>query len=221
MNSKLTKVGILVVVLLIPILVVFFLRTFATNHFGIITYYPTEVKERIVDGKTILDTVFHQVSEFPLVNQNGDSVNKGQLSKKIIIANFFFTRCPGICPIITSNLLKVQQSFIDDSDVMLVSISVDAQYDRPDVMLKYQEKFKIDNNKWFLSTGDARAIYNLGFYGFKLPADTVDKTLHSEKVVLLDKERHIRGYYTGTDKKEIDRLITEAKILQYEYKSAQ
>ncbi len=104
----------------------------------------------------------------------------------------------------------------------MASISVDPEYDQqPNVLNEYQKKFNIKSNKWLLMTGDPLEVYKLGFYGFKLPADTVDKTLHSEKVVLLDKDRHIRGYYTGTDIKEIDRLITEVKILQHEYKYSQ
>ncbi|MFN0048342.1 MAG: SCO family protein [Cytophagales bacterium] len=221
MNKNIFKIGMLVILLVLPIFVFLFLKTFGVNHFGLITYYPIEFKERNVGGKTVVDTIFHQVPDFKLINQEADSINKGQLQNKIIIADFFFTRCPGICPIITSNLSKVQEAFIDDKDVMMLSISVDAEFDRPDILLKYQEKFNIDGKKWFLATGDRDEIYKLGFYGFKLPADTIDKTLHSEKVVLLDKDRHIRGYYTGTDKVEIDRLITEAKILQHEYKLAE
>ncbi len=221
MNKNLIKIGILALVLVVPIFVIMFLKTFGVNHFEIMTYYPIDFKERIINGKTVIDTTFHQVPDFKLINQNGDSINKRQLNDKIIVASFFFTRCPGICPIITSNLLKVQESFVSDSNVMMVSISVDSEYDRPEILRKYQQKFNIDSNKWLLNTGAAAEIYNLGFYGFKLPADTIDKTLHSEKVVLLDKNRHIRGYYTGTDKKEIDRLITEIKILQHGYKLSQ
>lgn len=218
MNKTLIKIGMLVILLVIPIFIFIFLRSFGVNHFQLTTYYPIDYLEKEVQGKKVVDTVFHSVPDFKLIDQKGDSLKNTPSQNKILVVNFFFTRCPGICPIITSNLTKVQESFVDDPNFQMVSISVDPDFDRAEVLAKYQEKFKIDPKLWTLATGNSDEIYKLGFYGFKLPADTIDKTLHSEKVVLLDKKRHIRGYYTGTDKTEIDRLITEAKILQHEYK---
>lgn len=217
MNKNFVKIGILANLLIIPILVYMFLQFFGKNHYRIRKYYPLEVFSYEKDGKLVNDTSFHTIPYFPLIDSNNDSLSKSRLENDVLIVSFFFTRCPSICPIITSNLTLAQEAFYQKEGIKILSITVDADYDKGDILKKYQKRFNINDKKWILSTGNPMDIYNLGFYGFKLPSDTVDKTLHSEKVVLLDKKRQIRGYYTGTDKKEIERLITEANILLYNY----
>ena len=217
MNRNFIKIGALVILLVVPILIYIFLRSFGSNHYSLPKFIPIEFKEINENGKLRVDTLFHVVPKFNLINSVSDSINDNRFEGKILICNFFFTRCPGICPRIMANLTRAQEAFIDSKDVNMVSISVDPDYDRPEILKGYEKKFNTKHQKWVLSTGTEDEVYKLGFYGFKLPADTIDHTLHSEKVVLLDKDRHIRGYYTGTDSEEINRLILETKILQYEY----
>lgn len=205
------KIGGLVILLMLPIFIIMFLHFFGENHYRIPIYYPSIEQ----DFSANPDTIYHTIPTFKMVSQKSDSIYG--LSDKITVVDFFFTRCAGICPKMTANLTKVQATFEKDSDVELVSVSVDPEYDTPEVLNNYANKFGIIYPKWKLLNGSKLDVYQLGFYGFKLPSDTVDKTLHSEKAVLVDKDRRIRGYYNATDTKEIDRLITEIKILKYEY----
>ncbi|MDX2189448.1 MAG: SCO family protein [Bacteroidota bacterium] len=212
------KTGILVILLVVPVLVYLFLKTFGENHYRIQRFIPVEITEKNINGIIVNDTLFHKVPEFEVIDQNGNSIAGIDFKNKIFVANFFFTRCPGICPKMTANLVKVQDTFIKDTLVKLVSITVDTDYDTPQILKKYGEKYSIEAKKWTLGTMRTKLdVFNLGFYGFKVPSDTVDKFLHSDKLILVDKEKIIRGFYDGTDKAEIDRLITEIKVLEYEY----
>jgi protein SCO1/2 len=218
MNNKILKIGILVLTLVVPILVYLFLKTFGNNHYRLPTYFPAEINERNDGGNIVYDTIFHNVPDFKVLNQDSQSVSLADYKGKVVVANFFFTRCPGICPQMTSQLTRVQESFSDDSTVKIISFTVDPEYDKPSQLKKFANKFAANPKQWtFAKTETKLDVFNLGFYGFKVPSDTVDKFLHSEKVLLVDKERHIRGFYNGTNKKEIDRLITEIGVLNYEY----
>ena len=212
------KIGILVLTLVVPVLVYIFLKTFGENHYSLPTYFPADIVEREQNGKIIYDTTFHQIPDFKVVDQYSRTLTGASFANKILVVNFFFTRCPGICPKMSSQLSRVQESFIRDSTVQILSFTVDPEYDQPDILKKYADKFNAKENKWFLATTNSKIdVFNIGFYGFKVPSDTVDKFLHSEKILLVDKQKHIRGFYNGTNKKEVDRLITEIDILNYAY----
>lgn len=217
MKSK-TKIGILTVTLVLPVLVYFFLKTFGINHYSLPTYFPETITDKIVNDKLISDTIFHQIPDFKVVDQNNNTITGNTFKTKILIVNFFFTRCPGICPKMTSQLNRVQESFITKEDLQILSFTVDPDFDKPEILKKYAQKYAVRDGRWYLATTDSQLdVFNLGFHGFKVPSDTVDKFLHSEKILLVDKEKHIRGFYTGTNQKEIDRLITEVDILLYNY----
>ena len=212
------KIGILVLTLVVPILVYLFLRTFGENHYRLPKYFPKDVIENNTSGIKKIDTTFHTIPNFKVKDQNGIDFSLNTFEDKTLIVNFFFTRCPGICPKMSSLLTGVQQSFIEDPSIEIISFTVDPEYDSPEILKKYAQKYGVDDKKWHLvTTGNKIDVFNLGFYGFKVPSDTVDKFLHSEKIILVDKAKNIRGYYNGTTKKEADRLITEVKILKYEY----
>jgi protein SCO1/2 len=212
------KIGILVITLVVPVLVYFFLRTFGENHYSLPTYFPEDISEQKVNDKVIYDTVFHQIPDFKIVDQNNRTLTGASFKDKVLVVDFFFTRCPGICPQMSSQLSRVQESFISQKDVQILSFTVDPEFDQPGILKEYAKKFEAKDDKWFLATTNSKTdVFNIGFYGFKVPSDTVDKFLHSEKVLLVDKDKHIRGFYNGTNKKEVDRLITEIDILLYEY----
>lgn len=214
--KSLIKIGILTILLVVPILVYIFLRTFGQNHYNLPTYFPVDIKEVTLNGKTTFDTTFHTIPDFKVVNQNNKTLTGASFKDKILIVDFFFTKCPGICPKMSSQLSRVQESFLNKNDIQLVSFSVDPLYDQPEILKTYADKFGAKENKWDLVTTNSQMdVFNIGFYGFKIPSDTVDKFLHSEKILLVDKQKHIRGFYNGTNKKEVDRLITEAGILLY------
>lgn len=207
--KKSFKIGILVLVLFVPIFIFFFLREFGKNHYRLPIYYPLEVAGS--------DTIYHTIPDFEFTSQRGIAMKISDFQQNVLIVDFFFTRCPGICPKMSSQLSRVQENINATPTVKILSISVDPDYDVPTVLKQYGDLYNANDTTWYFAHMPKNEVFNIGFYGFKLPADTLDKTLHSEKMVLLDKQRRVRGYYCGTDTKEVDRMITEAKILEYEY----
>jgi protein SCO1 len=164
---------------------------------------------------------FHKIPPFKLVNQDGDTITDRTLEDKIYVANFFFTSCPGICPQMTSNLDILQQEFLNDDKVFLISHSVTPNRDSVEVLKKYADKRGINSKKWYLLTGDREQIYNLGRNAYFVEENmgiekTVDDFLHTENFVLIDKNKHIRGIYNGLNKTSIQQLITDISTLKQE-----
>ena len=227
--QKLTKAGLLIALLVVPAFVFLFLKAFGTNQYALRTYYPRIdsttgepiIRKKVEYRREVNDTLFHQVPDFALTDQNGREVTMAITGGKVSIVNFIFTRCLGVCPKTSAQMSRVQDLFLDNSNVVLVSYSVDPGHDRPAVLRDYAATYGAKPGKWFFLTGDKKAIYSLVREGYKLPiADTGEQTqsledqfIHSERLVLVDKDRHIRGYYNGTDPEEIDRLVLETRIL--------
>lgn len=164
---------------------------------------------------------YHTIPNFSLINQEGATITGKDLEDKIYVANFFFTTCPGICPQMTANLDILQEEFLDDDEIMLVSHSVTPSRDSVEVLKSYAVKRKIDSKKWFLLTGDREQIYNLGRNAYFVEENmgiekTVDDFLHTENFVLIDKNKHIRGIYNGLQKTSIKQLIVDIETLKRE-----
>jgi len=169
-------------------------------------------------GSIDLDT-FHQVSSFELTNQDGALVNEKTFADKIYITDFFFTICPGICPKMTDNMSTLQEAFLEEEDVLLLSHSVMPDYDTVSVLKNYAEAKGVLSDKWHLVTGERSEIYSLGRDAYFVEGDLglekeKDDFLHTENFVLIDKNRHIRGIYNGLNKTAIQQLITDVKTLQ-------
>jgi len=217
------RTGMLLVLLVLPVCVYFFLKIFGKNHFALPTYFPQDIEERIVNGKTIHDTIFHQVPSFRLLSSSGDSVTEKITENNIYVADFFFTTCPGICPQMSNQLKRVQEAFIDNPEVLILSHTVDPENDTLPVLQAYAEKYKAIKGKWFFLTTNKNTTYDLAQKGYFISAledsnyTDSDRFVHSDKLVLVDKQKHIRGYYNGTDEKEVDRLILEISVLLKEY----
>lgn len=167
-----------------------------------------------------LDT-FHRISPFKLTNQEGDFVTEQTFKDKIYVVDFFFTICPGICPKMTANMMGLQEEFINDNEVMLLSHSVTPERDSVPVLKQYAENKGILSSKWHLVTGTQQEIYKLGrkdyFVEESLGLDKAeDEFLHTENFVLVDKNRHIRGIYNGLNKASISHLIADIKTLKGE-----
>ena len=167
-----------------------------------------------------LDT-FHRISPFKLTNQEGDIVTEQTFKDKIYVVDFFFTICPGICPKMTANMKGLQEEFINDNEVMLLSHSVTPERDSVPVLKQYAENKGILSSKWHLVTGTQQEIYKLGrkdyFVEESLGLDKAeDEFLHTENFVLVDKNRHIRGIYNGLKKASISYLIADIKTLKKE-----
>ena len=163
----------------------------------------------------------HTVSGFSFTNQDGKTITNETLKGKIYVANFFFTVCPTICPKMTNNLIKVQETFKNDNDVLLISHSVMSWMDSVSVLKSYEKKFNLQNGKWNLLTGKTSEIYSLArksYFAEEEPGFNKDSTefLHTEHILLVDKNGHLRGVYNGTLPLEIERLIDDVKLLKQE-----
>ena len=232
------KTGILFLVLILPVFIYLGLKAFGTNHFSLPRYVPAidsttgEIKmaKRLNPrwNESEMDTVFQTIPSFSLTNETGKTFDSKSLKGKIFVASFFFTRCTTICPKITSQVSRVQDTFLDDPEVQLLSISVDPKFDQPEQLALYAKRFDANKDQWHFLTGEKKMIYPLVLKGFHVPlADASeydaaiknpDETfIHSERLVLVDKEGIIRGFYDGTDKKEVDRLLVEIKVLKNIY----
>lgn len=168
----------------------------------------------------VLDT-FHRISPFQLVNQEGDTITEENFEGKIYVTDFFFTICPGICPKMTANMMDLQEEFLNDENVLLLSHSVTPERDSVPVLKAYAEKKGILSQKWHLATGNQQDIYKLGRKVYFVEEDLgltkeEDEFLHTENFVLIDKNRHIRGIYNGLKKTSINQLIADIKTLKKE-----
>ncbi|MEM1322352.1 MAG: SCO family protein [Bacteroidota bacterium] len=167
-----------------------------------------------------LDT-FHRISPFQLINQEGDTITEQTFEDKIYVTDFFFTVCPGICPKMMANMMDVQEAFLNDETVLLLSHSVTPERDSVPVLKAYAEKRGILSHKWHLVTGQQQDIYKLGRKDYFVEEDLgltkeEDEFLHTENFVLIDKNRHIRGIYNGLNKASINQLIADIKTLKEE-----
>ncbi|MEL6560710.1 MAG: SCO family protein [Bacteroidota bacterium] len=164
---------------------------------------------------------FHQIPSFSLINQLGDTVTEKSVAGKIYVTDFFFTVCPGICPKMTSNMSLIQEEFLQDETVMLLSHSVTPESDSVSVLKNYAELKGIIADKWHLLTGPRQEIYDLGRSQYFVEEDLgiekdADEFLHTENFVLVDKDLRIRGIYNGLKKTSINQLIADIKTLKSE-----
>lgn len=161
---------------------------------------------------------FHKIPPFRLINQLGDTISEKTFEGKIYVADFFFTTCPGICPMMTSNMSLIQEAFKEDSSVLLLSHSVTPELDSVPVLKEYAKEKKILDNKWHLVTGDRKTIYDLGrksYFADENLGETRNESdfLHTENFVLIDQNRHIRGIYNGLRKTDVNHLIEDINTL--------
>jgi len=158
-----------------------------------------------------------QVPQFILTDSQGRPFHSARLEGKTWIANFFFTTCSGICPVLTKNMAALHRTFEAVKEVTLLSITVNPENDTPEVLAKYAEKFKANTNKWLFLTGKREDITQLIVKGFKL--GSVDEPIfHSASLALVDRYGFIRGYYDGTDQEAVNKLFVDAAVLVKEKK---
>ena len=186
-------------------------------------YSPNMVSSELVEEEIQYVKKYHKISDFSLTNQNGETITQDYYENKIYIADFFFTTCPTICPIMTKNMFEVQQKTLKQN-VLLVSYSVTPEIDSIAQLKKYALENKVNDNKWNLLTGDKKQIYELARKSYLVAKNDGDggkyDMIHTENFVLIDKEKRIRGYYDGTNKEDIDKLLSDVKILENLYKNS-
>ncbi|MBI1222477.1 MAG: redoxin domain-containing protein [Bacteroidetes bacterium] len=175
--------------------------------------------ERYYDNK-IGDTVYHTISDFSFIDQEGDSFSKSDLQGKIYVANFFFTHCPDICPTMMSNLQFVYNKYKESPDIRFVSMTVDPKRDSVPELAKYGYDLGANPKRWYLATGSKQMLYSAAEYDYLLASvETPLETafIHSDMAVLIDKDFRIRGFYKATDFNEMRRLSDDIKALVVEY----
>lgn len=183
-------------------------------------FQPNMVNAELVDSTKLHIKKYHTIADFGLLNQNGDTITQKNYENKIYIADFFFTTCPTICPIMTDNMIKLQEILKDQDDVLLLSHTVTPEIDSVPVLKAYAEKKGVNDAKWNMVTGDKQQIYDLARKSYLVakyePFDGVYDMIHTENFVLVDTRRRIRGFYDGTDWEEMERLLKDLVILQSE-----
>ncbi|NHF60378.1 SCO family protein [Flavobacteriaceae bacterium TP-CH-4] len=184
-------------------------------------YQPSMVNPELVDSTLQYKRKYHTIADFSLINQNGETVTQDDYKDKIYIADFFFTTCPTICPIMTKNMADIQDRIENETEVLLLSHSVTPEIDSVGQLKKYAREKGVNDAKWNLVTGDKKQIYELArksYLAVKTDGDGGPfDMIHTENFILVDKERQVRGFYDGTNKEEIERLMRDLKVLQESY----
>ncbi len=220
MMSKKSLVAILLAGLL-PLTCYFLLKYF-TDEAVVMPrrfFYDT-VQNKTVYGKTTPDTIWHKVRDFTLTNQLGKQVSLSDLEGKIIVADFFFTSCPIVCPTLTRNMKRLQDAFNKtDTIVRFLSFSVDPKRDSAEKLKKYADQYGVNHDIWWMLTGDKDEIYDIAKKEFKANiADTKVDTnfIHTEYFFILDKDRVVRGWYNGMDSIHLNKLANDVVLLMLE-----
>ena len=180
-------------------------------------YNPADVNLEMVDSTVQYIKKYHTISDFSFTNQNGKTITQKDYEGKIYVADFFFTTCGSICPIMTRNMVDVQKAFLNNPKVMILSHTVMPDVDSVPVLKKYAIEKGVIDTKWNLVTGDKKDIYSMArksYLAVKLgkPSELYDM-VHTENFVLVDTKRRVRGFYDGTKKEEIQRLIDDINWL--------
>jgi len=183
-------------------------------------YQPAEVNEKLVDSSIIHVSKYHKIADFKLTNQNGEKITQEYYKDKIYVADFFFTTCQDICPVMTKNMYQLQQELKNDNNILFLSHTVIPEIDTVEQLKKYAIENKIDESRWNLVTGDKKQIYELARKSY-LAVEDVEfgefDMIHTENFMLIDKQKQIRGFYDGTNSEEIQRLLKDIEILKQSY----
>lgn len=186
-------------------------------------YNPIDVNPRLVDDSMLHIQKNHTIGNFKLINQNGKTITNDDYRDKIYIADFFFTRCQTICISMAYNMSELQAYYKNDNDILFLSHSVTPVIDSVSVLKEYAEKKGVINGKWNVTTGSKKHIYNLARKNYFAVLDEgngdENDFIHTEQFVLVDKERRIRGYYDGTETKDMQKLKEDIVLLKEEYAS--
>ncbi len=183
-------------------------------------YLPDSVVVRERNGKKVTDTIWHKVKNIQFTNQLGKKVSLDDLHGKIIVLDFFFTRCPSICPGLAKSMKRLQDSFVkNDSIVQFISISIDPEHDSVPQLRKFADRYNINHDTWWMVTGDKKEIYDFAINEIKANvADPgVDTAfIHTENFFVLDSNRIVRGFYNGFDSVKQAKLVRDIPLLMLE-----
>ena len=214
------KLIILVLILIVPGFLYYLLQAKGKNRYKPLPIFgPKQVAKTFhkVRGKIIFDTIYHQIPDFNLYDQNQKLITQKSFEGKVVLVNFFFTHCPTLCKEINKNVAELANTYQKNDIIKFVSITVDPATDTPSVLKTYASSLKANDNQWKFLTGDTTTIYSLSRKGYLVNAvngnNNPENYVYSEKLILIDQERRIRGYYNGTSVNEISKLNDEIKVL--------
>ena len=183
-------------------------------------FQPAQVNVELVDSTIQHVKKYHTIADFSLINQNGKTVTQDTYNNKIYIADFFFTTCQTICPIMTDHMVILQNKLKLDPDIMLLSHTVTPEIDSVAQLKKYALNKGVLDSKWNLVTGDKKEIYQLARKSYLAVKSNSDggeyDMIHTENFILIDQKRRIRGYYDGTLEEDIESLLNDIDILKQE-----
>ena len=195
----------------------FFINKSKQQPLRTLAYYGK--KNSITKG----DTNYHTVKPFCFTNQNNQKITEETVKGKIYVTDFFFTTCQSICPVMSTQLERVYKAFNDNSDVLIISHTVEPEIDSVLILKQYAKLHTVTNDRWHFVTGEKKQLYDMARTGYLLNneignGDEAD-FIHTQNFALVDKERHLRGFYDGTDTADVSRLILEINLLLQEYDS--
>jgi len=187
------------------------------NESELPVFNPSDFNPQLVDVSLQNEATSHTVSDFELLNQNGKTITQKDYENKIYVTDFFFTRCPSICPIMSNNMEELQTVFLTNDAVKLLSISVTPELDSVPVLKAYAHKHGVIDAKWNIATGGKKHIYNLARKSYFAVVNEGDggmqDFIHTPNFILVDTKKQIRGVYDGTKDEEIQRLINDINVL--------
>jgi len=211
--------AILIIALLL--IVFYFSYSYINPSKPLPIYNPSNFNPELVDKSLQNKSEYHKVSDFSLINQNGETITQETYKDKIYVADFFFASCTTICPIMTANMAEIQKEFLNDNDIMLLSLSVTPDRDTPSVLRDYANLKGVIDSKWNITTGNKKHIYDLARKSYFAVVEKGDGGLqdfiHTPNFILIDKEKQIRGIYDGTNSDDIKRIIADIKNLESSY----
>ena len=223
---KKSLLPVLLITAALAVMLISYFKTDKKKPLRVLPFYGEQKVDSILkSGEYAKDTIYHTVQDFSFVNQEGKTITQKDLDGSVYVADFFFTTCQSICPIMSTQMEKVAQAFAANNQVKILSHTVNPENDSVPVLAEYAHLHHANASQWWFVTGSKKELYNLARTGYYLNAQEgdggPDDFIHTQNFALVDKEKHIRGYYDGTNPKEIEQLINDIKLLlkEYDYKS--
>jgi protein SCO1/2 len=208
-----------IVLLVLSLVIIFSIYQVLNPRKVLKVYHPGDVNPEMVDTSVQYVKKYHTIADFSLINQNGDTITQKDYQDKIYVADFFFTTCVSICPIMTDHMVQIQKELQNDTTVLLLSHSVTPEIDTVAQLKRYAVAKGVEDSKWNLVTGDKKEIYDLARKSYLAAKDAPYNKfdlVHTENFVLVDKKRRIRGFYDGTNPEAIDALLKDIQVLKKE-----
>lgn len=182
---------------------------------------PRDLKKEMVDPDVFDNGIGHRIGHFELLNQYGETITTDDIKGNVFVAEYFFTTCGTICPVMTEQMTRVQHRFKNNSTLKILSFTVDPDYDNVPVLKEYAKKYGAQKNQWHFLTGTKEELYKLARKSFFVlkPAEAMNlgdagsDFIHTNNFVLVDQKLRIRGYYDGTNQEEVSQLMDDIDFL--------